>query len=145
MSRQEIGHKIYDRLVELSCGADGLVAQGKFYDALVLYNDALVLVPEPKTNWKATTWLLGSIGDAAFQGGYFETAMDALRDAMLCPDGPGNPFLHLRLGEAELELGNLERAAGELIRAYMGAGKQIFETEDPKYLAFLRQHAILPD
>ncbi len=62
MSRQEIGHQIYDRLVELSRNADGLVAQGKFYDAL-----------------------------------------------------------------------------------YMGAGKEIFENEDPKYLAFLRQHAVLPD
>ena len=43
-----------------------------------------------------------------------------------------------------VELGDEKRAADELMRAYMGAGSGIFEHGDPKYLAVLRRHAILP-
>lgn len=52
--------------------------------------------------------------------------------------GDWNPFLHLRLGQAQLELKNEVRAAEELCRAYMGAGKEIFAKEDPKYFDFLK-------
>lgn len=57
--------------------------------------------------------------------------------AMQCPAAIGNPFLHLRLGQCQFELGNLDRAADELARAYMGAGADIFEGAD-KYFAFLK-------
>jgi hypothetical protein len=32
---------------------------------------------------------------------------------MHCPGAIGNPFIHLRLGQAQFELGNLEPASGE--------------------------------
>lgn len=144
-NKGELDPNVYGKIIAVCADAHRLVEEEKFYDALVLYNDALALLPEPKTDWNACTWLLGAIGDTAFQGKYYETARESLRDAMTCPGGLGNPFLHLRLGEAEFELDKKELAADDLIRAYMGAGEEIFENEDPKYLAFLRQHAILPD
>jgi hypothetical protein len=42
-----------------------------------------------------------------------------------------------------LELGDHDRAADELMRAYMGGGPDIFDEDDPKYLAFLRTRADL--
>ena len=39
------------------------------------------------------------------------------------------------------ELGNEPRAADELMRAYMGAGPEIFADEDPKYIEFLASKA----
>lgn len=57
---------------------------------------------------------------------------------MHCPGAIGNPFLHLRLGQCQLELGNNDQAADELTRAYMAEGTTIFQDEDPKYLAFLK-------
>jgi hypothetical protein len=57
---------------------------------------------------------------------------------MHCPGDIGNPFLHLRLGQSQLELGNRERAADELARAYMGGGKEIFEQDEPEYFQFLK-------
>ena len=56
---------------------------------------------------------------------------------MRCPDAIGNPFIHLRLGQTQFELGNKDRAADELMRAYMGAGAEIFVGEAPKYLQYL--------
>jgi len=57
---------------------------------------------------------------------------------MHCPDAIGNPFLHLRLGQCCFEKRALDRAADELTRAYMGAGRKIFESDDPKYFEFLK-------
>lgn len=56
---------------------------------------------------------------------------------MHCPNAIGNPFLHLRLGQCQLELGNMDFAADELTRAYAVAGKDVFSGAD-KYLAFLK-------
>ena len=58
--------------------------------------------------------------------------------AMWCPGALGNPFLHLRLGQCQFELGGLDRAADELDRAYMGAGTDIFDDEDDKYFAYVK-------
>ncbi|MDJ0969985.1 MAG: hypothetical protein QNJ06_08785 [Kiloniellales bacterium] len=54
------------------------------------------------------------------------------------PDGLGNLFVRLRLGQAQFVLGQLDRSADELARAYMGGGSEIFEEEDPKYWDFIR-------
>ena len=143
LERMELDGALHRQIVALSEKADALAYGQDYYQALVLYNKALGLVPEPRTSWGASLWLLGSIGDAAFQGGYFETARDALGDAMLCPGAVGNPFLHLRLGEAHFELGDQGAALEELTRAYMGAGEDIFESEDPKFLTLLRDNGIL--
>ena len=59
-------------------------------------------------------------------------------------DGSDQPVVpHLRLGQALLEQGEQDRAADELIRAYMGGGPELFERDDPKYLAFLSTRARL--
>jgi tetratricopeptide (TPR) repeat protein len=109
------------------------------YDAAVRqFVDALALLPEPVTQWGEATWLLTAIGDVQFQAGHFEQARTALSDCMHCPGTIGNPFIHLRLGEAQFELGDLTRAADELTRAYLGAGEEIFSQESPKYFAFLK-------
>ena len=83
-------------------------------------------------------WLVSSIGNCLFQRGQYDRARDAFSNAVTCPGGLGNPFIHLRLGQTQLELGAETRAADELARAFMGGGAEVFEREDPKYLAFLK-------
>lgn len=68
----------------------------------------------------------------------YEHSKAAFSDAMHCPNALGNPFIHLRLGQSQYEPGNMQRAADELARAYMGAGKDIFQEDDPKYFEFLK-------
>ena len=58
---------------------------------------------------------------------------------MHCPGAIGNPYVHLRLGEAQFELGEIQRAKDELARAYMGGGPEVFEGDDPKYLRFIME------
>jgi tetratricopeptide (TPR) repeat protein len=134
----ELPKAVHAKITALSEQADKLASQEKYKEAVARYGEAFALLPDPKTKWAACTWLLAGIGDANFLGGHYEQAKSALSEAMHCPGGIGNPFIHLRLGQAQLELGNRERAADELARAYMGAGKEIFADEKPKYFEFLK-------
>lgn len=125
--------------IERLCAeGDSLVEQGKLADAYKSYMAALQQVPEPAEEYEATTWILAALGDLYFRAKDYGQVVTVLSDAMQCPGAPGNPFLHLRLGQAQLEVGNEDRAADELCRAYMGAGDEIFEEDDPKYFAFLK-------
>jgi tetratricopeptide (TPR) repeat protein len=142
---RELDAATYEQIKALCAKGDKLADAREFDDALVQYGEAWDLLPNPKDGWNASTWILAAIADACFLGGYRTSALEALQDAMWCPGAIGNPFLHLRLGQVLFDDGeDLDRAADELLRAYiMGEGEEIFSSEDPRYLAFLRTRAIL--
>jgi len=109
------------------------MAEGKFGEAYELLVEAIGLLPEPKSRWNATGWLLVALGENAIRAGNYEAAARPLQDAMWCPGTIGNPWVHLRLGQVCFELDDEERATDELARAYLGGGREIFEGHDPKY------------
>ena len=111
----------------------------EYREAFKEFLAALQLIPEPIEEHEVAAQCLACMGDCYFMLGNFEQAKDALTHAMHCPGALGNPFIHLRLGQSQFELGNEERAKDELARAYMGAGLEIFEDEDAKYIEFLKQ------
>jgi tetratricopeptide (TPR) repeat protein len=135
----ELSHQVYERIQAICKKGDALAEKGQYPGALQQYWTAWSLLSEPQTDWEAATWILAAIGDANFLSGDYDAGKDNLSLAMQCPDAIGNPFLHLRLGQCQYELGNLDQAADELARAYMGAGSDIFEGAD-KYFAFLKTH-----
>jgi len=134
----ELPDDIYSRIEALCARGDELVEGGEFDAALDRFNDAWQLLPEPKTQWEAATWILAAIGDVHFASEEFAEAHDAFLSAVAAPNGFGNPFIHLRLGQTALELGETREAANELTRAYGLEGDAIFEREDPKYFRFLK-------
>jgi tetratricopeptide (TPR) repeat protein len=133
-----LAYDLYNRIKSLCKDGDALVESNDSLGGLRKYHRAWRLLPEPKEKWEAATWILSAIGDAHFGSGDYQHAISALTNALSCPDGLGNPFIHLRLGESYLELGDTLKAQDELARAYMGSGNGIFEHENPKYLAFLQ-------
>lgn len=141
--RSELEPPLYDAIAECCARGDKLVDAGEFDEAITEYEKAWKLVPEPKNEWSASTWILTAIADASFLGGYKITAREALEYALTCPDALGNPFIHLRYGQVLLDAGEADAAAEELTRAYMGAGEEIFASEDPRYLSFLKSRAQL--
>jgi hypothetical protein len=133
----ELPDQIHEQIKSLCESGDTLAGRGEYAAALAQYWAAWDLLPEPPTNWSAATWILAAIGDANYLSGDYVAGRDNLSMAMHCPDAIGNPFLHLRLGQCQFELGNVERAADELTRAYMGAGDEIFQGAE-KYFDFLK-------
>jgi len=130
---------IYDKIKLLCADGDGLMERNEFQQALTKYNAALKLVPDPFAMWEAATWIFVAIGDAHFQSGNMNDAYTAFCKATNCPNGIGNPFIHLRLGEIQFELGNGILAADELARAYMSGGSKIFAGEPEKYFDLVNQ------
>ena len=126
------------RVKEICDEGDVLIEMGELQDAFKNFSEALSLVPEPKEKYSATAGILAGMGDVHFHAKSYAQGKEVLSDAMHCVGAIGSPFLHLRLGQCQFELGNVDRAADELARAYMGAGLEIFSQEDPKYLEFLK-------
>jgi hypothetical protein len=112
---------------------------GEFRGAFDLLIEALNMLPDPREQWNAAGWLLVALGENAVRSGSFQAAEAPLTDAMYCPGTIGNPWVHLRCGQMRYELGQMDRAADELARAYMGGGREIFDGLDPKYFALIER------
>jgi tetratricopeptide (TPR) repeat protein len=141
----ELPEEIYEMICELSAQGNLLAEGGSFHEALSLFQRAWNLLPDPTITWEAATWLLAAIGDIQFLLGDYNATRETLSMAMHAPGAIGNPFLHLRLGQAQFELGDQERAADELTRAFLLEGSQIFTNDDPKYLSFIKSKLRPPE
>jgi tetratricopeptide (TPR) repeat protein len=139
----EIDDALAQRITALSDDGDEDVEREQYDAAIEKYQAALAMVPEPVMAWRVTMWLLTAMGEAYLFKDDYESAQKVLSEAMLCPEGSANPFLHLRLGQAELALGNQRGARDELLRALLGGGEAVFEGEDPALLAMAK--ANLPE
>lgn len=107
------------------------------------YLEALKLLPKPQIDWDAATWIYVAIGDVHFRLGNYERCFRCFYNAVQCPNGLGNPFIHLRLGQMYFEQNNKKKTLDELTRAYMGGGAEIFMEDDPKYLEFAQIHIVM--
>lgn len=129
---------IYKEVTRLSQLAEDYFEEENFGPALELYKQALDLLPEPKIEWEAATWLYAAIGDTHWLLADYQNALNAFSEALKGPGGIGNPFVHLRMGQLAATHGDMTRARDELIRAYMGAGDEIFEEEDEEYFNLIK-------
>lgn len=134
----ELQDELYKRIVGICSLGDDLVDRFDFINALKKYLDALDLVPEPKHNWAASTWIYTALGDTCFMMSDFNASKDFLFNAINCPDGIDNPFIMLRLGESLYELGDVNKSKEYLLRAYILEGSSIFDSEDDKYLDVIK-------
>ena len=108
--------------------------QGDIKLAIRQFYSAWTLLPKPQTDWEQAGWVLTALGDAYFAKGDFSSGREALISALHCPKAEGNPVIHLRLGQCEYELGDLEQARQQFLLSKQNGGEQLFANEDPKYL-----------
>lgn len=139
---------LYD---EVSEEIDNLAEQGNiFFDngnydkALDTWLKALSLIPSPQNNYAESVWFMASIGDIYFMQEGFGKAYKYFQNAYTNISGEGtfNPFVIMRFGQCCLELGQKEKAAEYLLRAYM-LDDDVFEYEAPKYIDFLKENGTL--
>ncbi|HEX8822826.1 MAG TPA: hypothetical protein VF794_23065 [Archangium sp.] len=123
-----------ERIVELCSEGERLAEQRELGTALLKFREAVALMPRPVEEHDAAARVLTAMGDVCFLLGRFSEGKHALQGAMRSCEGQIVPFIHLRLGQCELELGNRERAVDEFARAYRSGGEELFSGEDPKYL-----------
>lgn len=140
MDHEYPGDEVFDEIEVLCDKGDAYMDRGKYRPAIKKFWKAFDLLPEPKTQYPAGTWLLTSIGDINFMVNNFKEGVKNLTRAKDFPEGNDNPFIYFRLGQCYLELGEKEEALRELKQAYDWEGSAIFDDEDPKYWAFFKAH-----
>lgn len=74
----ELGEELHQKIKAHCAQGDVLAEAQRFEDAIAEYNKAWLLIPEPKKDWNAATWILAAIADSAYLGGYATTAREAL-------------------------------------------------------------------
>lgn len=129
----ELPDKIYTAITDLTDKGNSKLDANNYGDAFNFFFQALSLLPEPKIQWEAYTWLNASLADCCFHLKKFNECLLFSYDALNGPDAIDNPFIHLRLGQATFELNDLNKAKASLLKAYMLAGEMIFAEDDPKY------------
>lgn len=135
----ELDDRIHQQIVKLCSKGDQLFEKSQFDPALEEYTKALELLPNPKSNWEASVWVYTAIGDSHFCKKDFQKAADAFYDAYNGPEAVTNPFINLRLGQSLFELDQMDKAEDFLLRAYMLEGLHIFDSENEKYLDYMRR------
>jgi tetratricopeptide (TPR) repeat protein len=133
----ELPGNLYEQVETLSAEGSDFFDTAKFSQALAKWAQALDLLPEPRPDWDAYTWLSTSIGDAHYQLTQFDVARQFLFDALNGPDAQSNPFIHYRLGQCEVKIGNQDSGKSHLLQAYMLDGEKIFHGE-PDGLIYLQ-------
>ena len=140
MSDEITDDKTNDVLIEqLSEEGNALAEKNDFDVAIEKFQQALAIVPTPKNEQEASLWLYAAIGDMYFMKDDYENSAENFYNALNCPDGQVNGFVHLRLGEDLFELEQKDKSLDHLLRAYMLEGKEIFDGENKKYFEFLSE------
>lgn len=135
----ELSDELYELIEEYTEQGNDYCDDEQWNEALECFNKALELLPEPKDQWEASTWIYTALGDAYFFLYEYEVALDNFKRARMCPDGMANPFILLRLGQSYYEVGDFENAKRHFIETYMMEGEDIFDEEDEKYFELIRE------
>jgi tetratricopeptide (TPR) repeat protein len=136
-AEMELDLKLYEKIKEYSAAGEELFYDGRFSEALVEYNTAFDLIPEPKNRWEASVWLIAAMGDCHFWLKDFGTSLEYFRKLMVEYEEYANPFTRLRYGECLYETGNEQLAKEHLLAAYSMEGEELFEDCDKKYLSII--------
>jgi len=107
-----------------------LVDKRKFQNAVEYFENAFNLIPNPKTDWEAGSWILAAIGDCYYAMNNYERAVTYLKHGELYPKGIDSGFIQLRIGQCYQELDKIKEAREYLLRAYLLGGEEIFEEEE---------------
>ena len=75
----ELPDALYGEVTRLSEEGNQLLEGGQYAEARALWLRAWDLLPEPREEWEAATWLLTSIGDSYFSERRFAEALEPLQ------------------------------------------------------------------
>ena len=107
---KELPPDIHEKVQALCASGDALQESAEFVDAVVKYEQAFALLPEPKAEWDAATWIMAALLDAHFFRGEWAACREAAEYAFKFCGAVENPFFHLRAGQVYYELGEAEKA-----------------------------------
>jgi len=98
------------------------------------FGKILELLPEPKNEWKAYTWMQASVADNCYELKDYTVALALLDEVIeLDEQYQENGFVRMRRGQCQCEVHGDESGVDELKLAHSLGGDEIFEEEYAKY------------
>jgi hypothetical protein len=108
--------------------------------ALARFQAAWDLLPEPRGESDRALEIFAAIADSHFHLGDYETCYRKMQQSLILYGGSAsNPFVRLRMGQCLFEMGDRREAMNWMAPVYWNEGRAFFESEDPKYLAFVKE------
>lgn len=133
MEQNQLTKKLRNKIDDICEQGDLFIIDAYDYaQAILKYNDALELVPDPKEEHEVTTWIYTAIGDAYYLDDEFTMAKEYFDLAYKLPKGE-NAFVNLRIGQCYHKDNDLDLAKQYLIKAYQLGGEQTFEEYDDTF------------
>lgn len=98
------------------------------------FNKVKALIPEPKQEWKAYSWLLASMADNYFELKQHAEALGLINEVIeLDEQYRDNGYVRMRRGQCLCELEGDKAGIEDLKLAYSLGGDELFEDEYAKY------------
>lgn len=124
----QLTDSIYDELHGLAEQGNIAIDEGRFNEAIALWEQALTLLPKPVNQWQAAFWLYASMAEGYYQLDQFDESITHLVLAQACPESKENPYTYYLLGKCYWRLSH-EQAAEYLLKAYDLDGEGIFSAD----------------
>ena len=114
----ELDDKLHELITRYCEEGDRLFDDGLFDEALLEYDSAWGLLPEPKLKWDAASWIYAAKGDAYFFKGDYSNALPYFR-GLYNQFEMINEFVLIRYGQCLYELGEIEKGKRFIFEAYI--------------------------
>lgn len=134
----ELDDDLYETITRYCEEGDRLFDDGLFDEALLEYDSAWGLLPEPKLKWDAASWIYAAKGDAYFFKGDYSNALPYFR-GLYNQFEMINEFVLIRYGQCLYELGEIEKGKRFIFEAYMLGGQELFINENAKYFYLIEK------
>jgi len=128
---------LYEFIVSEIDNGDNEMEEEAYDAALTYYQRALEKVPDPKQDWEISLHIYTALGDVYYNMQDFENAIYSYNLALQCPEGTGNGYVWLGLGQAYFEMDETDKAEEALLSTYMLEGEELFEGDNSEYFRLI--------
>lgn len=130
--RDELDDDLYEKITQCCEDGDMLFDNGDFDNAIMKYNQAWDMLPEPKYKWDAASWIYCAKGDVFFFKNEYSEALVYFCELYNTFEMI-NEFVLIRYGQCLYETGQVEEGKQFMFEAYLLGGKDLFIRENAKY------------
>jgi len=130
--------ELFQQIRSLCEHAGNLVQMGEDEFAISKYYEALILVPDPKSDHSISTFIYTALGEEYFSMKDYAEAGKCFMKAYKCPGGENIGQINFRIGQCLEECGERKMAQDFLCQAYLLDGDSLFAKANPKYYKIIR-------
>jgi len=130
--------ELFQQIRSLCEHAGNLVQMGEDEFAISKYYEALILVPDPKSDHSISTFIYTALGEEYFSMKDYAEAGKCFLKAYKCPGGENIGQINFRIGQCLEECGERKMAQDFLCQAYLLDGDELFSKANPKYYKIIR-------